>query len=218
MSERDPDELLAGFAAELEGGGAADPREWISRAAPGARQKLAAAIDHYLMTAPRRAWDPDAYESSIAKVAVDRVYESIDGVSGSWPELLPALRNRARIKRSELVERLAEVLGVGTAGAQIEKVGGYYNRMEHGLLPAEGVSGRVLDALAQIVGASAEVIARAGGGAAPSIGEADAASPPVYARLADAGADPAAEAKLRDSAPGSAEAARDEIDELFTAG
>ena len=47
-------------------------------------------LDTYLMDAPRRRWDPAAYEGSLAQAAVDRVYESIEGVSGTWPELLPA--------------------------------------------------------------------------------------------------------------------------------
>lgn len=158
----DPDELLAGFAAELEAGADPDPREWIARAEGGGRQELADLIDRYLMTAPRRAWDPVAYESSLAKLAVDRVHDSLEGVSGSWPELLPRLRNRARIRRGELVERLAGALGVGRGEAQLEKVGGYYHRMERGLLPAAGVSGRVIDALAEIVGASPETIRSAG--------------------------------------------------------
>ena len=209
----DPKDLLAEFATALEAGSDPDPREFLARAPEDRRQELAELIDRHLMTAPRRAWDPVAYEASMAKAAVDQVFESIEGFSGTWPELLPRLRNRARIRRAELVERLAEALGVGTGRPQVEKVGGYYNRMEHGLLPADGVSARVIAALASILGASAESI-RAAGAAAGSAAEPTAEA---YARLAspdaaydfDAAAAPGAEA----GAP-----ARDEIDELFTGG
>lgn len=207
--------LLEEFAAALESGGSPDPKEWIGRVDEAQRQELAALIDSYLMTAPRRAWDPAAFEGSPAKAAVDRLYESLDGVSGTWPELLPQLRNRARIKRTDLVRRLAEGLGVGGGDAAVEKVAGYYNRMEHGLLPTEGVSGRVIGALAEIVGASAEAIAAAGAGSRPDAGETGSVA---FARVSSldevqAAADgPAGMASSAES-PG-----RDEIDELFTGG
>ena len=178
----DLDRLLDDFAADYEAGRATD---------------VAALLDG--VPAEQRQ-DPAAYEGSLAQAAVERVYESIEGVSGTWPELLPQLRNRARIKRRDLVERLARSLGF-ESGAEIEKVGGYYHRMEHGMLPAEGVSGRVIEALATIVDASAEAIrsagARAGEQAAGGAAFARTAFPdedyPADARLADADAPAAPE-------------------------
>ena len=205
----EPRELLEEFRAGFEAGEDPDPRALLERVDGEQRQELRSLIDQYLMTAPRRSWDPVAYEASPAKAAVDRVYESLEGVSGTWPELLPALRNRARIKRSELVERLAEALGVGD---RAERVGDFYNRMEHGRLPAEGVSSRVIEALAGIVGASAEAIREAGRTAG------EAGGPDLlYARMtlsdaaydADEVAAPAASSLPPD---------RDEVDELFTGG
>ena len=206
----EPRELLEEFRARFEAGDDPDPRELLERVEGERRQELHSLIDNYLMTAPRRSWDPVAYEASPAKAAVDRVYESLEGVSGTWPELLPALRNRARIKRSELVQRLADALGVGD---RAERVGDYYNRMEHGRLPAEGVSGRVIEALAGIVGASAEAIREAGAATGETAG------PDVlYARktmLHDA--DFAAE-EVASPAASSLPPDGDEVDELFTGG
>jgi len=217
----DPQQLVDEFALRFEAGEEPDPAEWLSRVEGEDRQKLGELLDRYLMTAPRRTWDPVAYETSDAKQAVDRVFDSLEGVSGTWPELLPRLRNAAQLKRSDLVRRLAESLGAGTAEPSVEKVGSYYHRMEQGLLPAEGVSGRVIAALAAIVGASAETIQRAGAaGSKPAGG----AGSPAFARMT-----------VRDllSAPGDADAAafepadadldataseRDEIDRLFTGG
>ena len=153
--------LIDEFAADYEAGRDADPAKFLDRVEPGRRQELAERLDRYLMTAPTRRWDPKAFEGSLAQRASDRVYESLEGVSGTWPELLPHLRNQARIKRRELVERLAGALGFD-AEPQIEKVGDYYNRMEHGRLPATGVSGRVIDALATVLGTDAERIRAAG--------------------------------------------------------
>lgn len=210
--------LLAEFAAALEAGSSPDPNEWLARVEAGERQEMAAMIDSYLMTAPRRSWDAQAFESSPAREVVDRVFAAREGVSGSWPELLPQLRNRARVKRSDLVRRLAEALGVGSGQPQIEKVAGYYNEMEHGLLPAAGVSSRVLEALAGLVGSSAEELraaGRRGSGAAggPATTFTRTATPnldhvlEVPFEVADAGAQ---------SMPSSQ--GPDEIDELFTAG
>ena len=205
----EPSELLEEFRSRFEAGDDPDPRELLERVEGERRQELRALIDRYLMTAPRRPWDPVAYETSPAKAAVDRVYESLEGVSGTWPELLPALRNRARIKRSELVERLADALGVGD---RAERVGDYYNRMEHGRLPADGVSSRVIEALAGIVGASAEAIREAGAAAA------EAGGPDLlYTRMALSDAVVEAD-EVAAPAASSLPPDRDEVDELFTGG
>ena len=209
-------ELLAEFVAAFDAGDSPDPNPLLERVSGAERQELAQLIDQHLMAAPRQAWDPDAYEASRAKVAVERVYESIEGVSGTWPELLPQLRNRARIKRSELVARLAAALGAGTERARVEKVAGYYNQMEHGLLPADGVSARVIEALAEIVGTDAGTLRSAGRGAAASGGGEALA----FARKAMLDSDYLPSAEEIEGAPASPAPAptRDEIDELFTGG
>jgi hypothetical protein len=209
----EPSELRDEFAAAFEAGEEPNPRDFVERASAGERQETEALIDRYLMTAPRRRWDPDAYEHSLAKVAVDQVLESMEGVSGTWPELLPSLRERARIMRRDLVERLARALGFGEE-RQIEKVERYYNGMEHGLVPAAGVSARVIDALAGILDVDAERIRQAGSRGQASPGEAGA----VYARMAVAD-----EEYSVGDAPAAAPAERereqpDEIDRLFTGG
>jgi len=201
------DEFAAAFAA----GESPDPGEWLDRVEGSERQELEALIDVYLMTAPRRAWDADAYERSLAKRAVERVFASREGVSGSWPELLPRLRNRARIKRSDLVRRLAEALGVGGGEPQVEKVGRYYNGMEHGLLPAGGVSGEVLAALAALVGTTPEELRSAGARNPEPTGAGMAYARKATRELEDASAQPA-------PAAAAAPPERDRIDELFTGG
>lgn len=200
--------LLAEFRTAFERGEQPDLGALLERAPAGQRQTLRERIDSYVMDAPRRTWDPAAYEASLAKQSVERVWASLEGVSGSWPELLPHLRNRARIRRSELVERLAAALGVGD---RVERVAEYYNDMEHGRLRAAGVSERVFEALAKIVDTTAETIRAAGVSSRP-----EAQSGPLFARLAE----PDAEYVTQDLALGAASPgeppARDEVDELFT--
>ena len=132
----------------------------------------------------------------------------------TWPVLLPDLRNEAQIKRQDLVTRLARALGFDSA-PQVAKVGDYYNRMEHGQLPASGVGAKVIDALAAILGTSAERLRTAG--ARTDAGPGAAAA---FARTATPNAEFADERliELADDEIAPAPAERDEIDALFLDG
>src|SRR3712207_5309312 len=132
----DVETLLKEFIAEHEAGGDADPRAYLERIPQGERNELAALIDGYLMRAPRRKWDREAYERSNAPPVVEALSRSLAGSAGLWPSLLPRLRDRARVKRNELVAELADRLGAQGSRQKVER---YYHEMEQGLLPAEGV-------------------------------------------------------------------------------
>jgi hypothetical protein len=176
----DVDRLLAEYVAEHRAGGDADPREFLTRASPPQRTELAALIDAYLARAPRQPFDEAVFRGSTAERTVDDLERAIAGQAGLWPALLPRLRDRAGLKRSELVERLAAALGVGD---RKDKVAGYYHEMEQGLLPAQGVSDRVLSALAQLVGETTQALREAGRALMPT-GEGPAAAPAAFARRA----------------------------------
>src|SRR4051812_11503418 len=124
--------------------------------------------------------------------------------------VLPTLRMQARLKRVELVNRLADALGL--AGRE-EKIGRYYNAMEHEQLDPSGISPRVLEALAGIVRTTADALWRAApGSAVPPVADAPARA---FARQApwDSDADAVA------ASPGqSPDLDWDEVDELFTGG
>ena len=202
------EQLLADYVAEHRQHGDADPLVFIERAEPADRRELAALIDAYLARAPRRPFDEAAFRDSPEDQLVEALERSLDGTGGLWPTLLPRLRAAAGLKRRELVERLAAALGV--AGRE-EKVGRYYHEMEQGLLPAEGVSDRVLEALAKITGSTLTALRDAGNALTPSGGE-RAAAVSAFARAAQVDA---ASAQPPAGAPGGAEEAWDEIDELF---
>ena len=204
----DVNRLLEEFIA-ADRSGVADPAQFLARVDGLDRAELEALIDGYLARAPRRAFDRAAFEASPAAGVV----ASLAGSSGTWPALLPRLRHRARLKRTELVARLASELGVGGREA---KVASYYHAMEQGALPSAGVSDRVLEALGRIVGESAAVLRAAGSLAPPP----PPAAPAAFARRASPAPEFAAPAA---AAGGFAEAAaepppRDEVDELFTGG
>ena len=116
------------------------------------------------------------------------------------------------MKRADLVRELAARLG---AGSQQEKVAGYYHEMEQGLLPAEGVSDTVLEALGKIVGVAAESLRKAGSLPVPGPPRMDEAA--VFTRMARVapGADaPPVAARAADDASEE----WDEIDRLFRGG
>lgn len=206
-------DLLASYAAAFEAGEAPDPQHFLE-AAGHQRPQLEAALERYLRDAPRRQWDAEAFAQSPAGTVAGGLDKSLGGSAGLWPSLLPRLRARAQVRRADLVGRLAASLG---AEAQTEKVGAYYHGMEQGLLPADGVSDRVLDALGSIVGESARRLREAGASALEAPGPAGPAQ--AFARTATpmaAGAPdgPVVQA-LADEPP---DRAWDEVDRLFRGG
>lgn len=207
----DVDRLYHDYVAEHRAGGEADPLAYLGRLEGNDRAELAALIDGYLTRVPRRAFDAEEFASSPAASAVNAIATSMEGQAGLWPDLLPRLRERAQLKRSDLVSRLAQALG---APDRETKVARYYHEMEHGLLPARGVSQKVLEALGAIVGESADRL-RDAGDALGSVAEPGQGGV-VFARTA-----------LADSVVGSlpppataspAQDPPDEIDALFTGG
>lgn len=207
-----PDRLFSEYLSASEAAGAPpDPQPFLDRAAPEHRRALARRIDEHLMAAPRRAWDPVAFEAALGSPVMRDIVTSVRGASGLWPAVLPRLRNAARLRRQEVVTRLAAELGVPD---REEKVRTYYHQMEHGLLEDEGVSDTVLEKLAGILGSSLDALREAG----RALGDAAAPEPtsggPLYARTAihdlSYAASPGTEP------PPSVDDGWDEVDELFT--
>ena len=203
--------LLQTFIRDVDEHGEADPLAYLARVEGADRAELEALIDGYLARAPRRPFDRAAFETSSARRVAEDVGRSLGGVSGEWPALLPRLRHRARLRRAEVVDALAAALGA--SGRGVDKVAAYYHGMEQGTLPADGVGDRVLEALAGVVGTSAQALREAGraaGGSAPR-GVAGTA----FARIGAPDPEHAsAEALMRTDR--TADEPRDEIDEAFT--
>jgi hypothetical protein len=211
----DVDRLLSEFIAEDRAGGVADPSAYLARVSGRERDELEALLDGYLARAPRRSFDRAAFELSPAQAVADALDRSLSGSSGTWPALLPRLRDRARLRRAEVVTRLADELGAGDREA---KVAGYYHAMEQGTLPAGGVSDRVLEALGRIVGESATAL-RAAGFAMTGPAPPPAAPSAAFARVGSPDeAFAAAAAAPPPAAPEPPSEEFDEVDALFVAG
>jgi hypothetical protein len=199
------------FIASFEAGERPDPRDFLTQLEGADQRELEALLDAYLAQAPRRRFDAQAFAESPARALVDDLDQSLSGVAGTWPVVLPRLRNAARLRRGDLVRRLAESLGVTGREAKVER---YYHEMEQGLLPPAGVSDRVLDALASLLQTTRERLREAGASPAAGAGAAPAA---LFARTAAPTDD---ELAAMASAPAAAPEpeARDEVDELFLGG
>jgi hypothetical protein len=202
--------LLQEFIADDRAGRPADPLEYLQRVEGSERAELEALIDGYLARAPRRPFDRAAFAQSPARAVAEELARALGGESGTWPALLPRLRHRAQLRRTEVVARLADELDA--TPEQVDKVARYYHQMEHGTLPAAGVSDRVLEALGRVVGVTAERLREAGrGGIALPPGDAAASA---FARVGTP--DPQyVEAEVR-PAPSSPAEPPDDIDALFT--
>jgi hypothetical protein len=215
----DVQQLLSDFIARWERGERPDPADYLERVEGVDRRELAALIDGYLERAPRRRVDPAVLAGSPVRALVDDLARALEGRAGTWPVLLPRLRAAARLRRAELVQRLADALGVGD---RAEKVGRYYHAMEQGQLDPRGVSDRVLEALASLTGTTAQALREAAGALAPPRRPPapDGAAPGVaFARTA--APDPEHLAAMAQGQAGRVEAdgdEPDEVDELFTGG
>jgi hypothetical protein len=195
---------LADFVQEHAAGGVADPVAFLARAAPADREELGDLIDGYLSRAPRQSFDTTRFAGSAAERVVADL-ESVLLVTGGWRVLLPRLRQQAQLKRSDLVARLASELNVGDKQA---KVTAYYHEMEQGRLAPDGVSDRVLDALATLLGQTRQALRAAGRTDTPPAGS---GTVPAFARRVTA-AEPASS---QPSASAPQPEAWDEVDQLF---
>jgi hypothetical protein len=200
--------LLDEYISEHGRGGEADPVSYLSRAAPEDRRELALLIDAFLTRAPRTPLSQRPSADPRAEATIDALTRSIGGAAGLWPALLPRLRNRAGLKRRDLVERLAGSLGVGDRVPKVER---YYHEMELGLLPAGGVSDKVLEALGKLLGVTAAELRDAGATIGAGLGS-GATQAEAFARTASI--TDQAPATPPDSTSGSHEQ-WDEVDELF---
>ena len=200
------DRLLAEYASEYRAGGQADPTRYLAQLHGAERAELELLIDRFLIRQPRRSFDAAAFRGSSAESLVESLDASLRGQAGLWPALLPRLRHEAQLKRSDVVEQLAEALG---ATQQSEKVAGYYHQMEQGLLAPAGVSDKVLDALARIVNVSATALRRAGEAITPA-----GASSPAHAVFARAVPAPEQD-RAAEPTPPRTDPARDDLDRLF---
>lgn len=141
--------------------GRPDPTPYLDQVSGDERKGLERRIDLFLITAPPKKWDRDAFMASPAARITDRVVEATRCPSGAWPELIPELMKEARLTREEVVNELADGLGAESP-PEAERVGDYFHRMNWGTLESSGVSDRVLEVLGRILRTSGDALRQAG--------------------------------------------------------
>jgi hypothetical protein len=191
MSEGRVELLFDEFATRYRRGERPDVLEYLERAGEE-REALAGLVDRFLEAVPARA--PSEEEVVRMQALVQRD-----------PPLL-VLRLRRRLTREAVVSSLVKALGLDPAKS--EKVGGYYHRLEVGILDPEGVDRSVWDVLADLFAANARALA-------PSAPEPPAASAVAFMREPSAVLEESVEIPAA-AAPAAEEP--DEVDRLFTAG
>jgi hypothetical protein len=200
------------FVAAFERGEDPHPLTYFERLQGRERFELEGMIERYLLAdAPREPYDADAFEAAKRTPAMRRVAEAAaEPVDASWPTLLPRLRAHSGLKRRDLSARLADRLGL--AGHE-ELVDAAYHDMERGEIGSSTVANEVLDALSDLLGATAERLRRAGKAATGGPPHASAVFARGLAPSSDELALPAAaDTDERD------EAARARVEELFYRG
>jgi hypothetical protein len=169
------DELYRRYLSEYRDAGDADPRTYLDKLRGVDRAELAARIDRFLDTAPPPAFDADAFARFRADPGREELVTQILSA-----ETLIELRAAAAATKREVAEALAKRLGLG---AQTNAVRARYHDVETGNVDPGRVTSRVWDALAGILGASAERVRAAAertfSGASGQAGAAFARSEPA---------------------------------------
>ncbi|MGH3071383.1 MAG: hypothetical protein ACRDNB_03815 [Gaiellaceae bacterium] len=134
--------LFDEFATRYARGEDPNLREFLSRAGADA-DALARLVDGFLAGSPPPASTPERVETMRAWVRGE-------------PPLLE-LRKQRRLRRSDVVARLADLLGLPEA--RHEKLAWYYHRLESGLLELRRIDERVWEALREVFGDDVRALA-----------------------------------------------------------
>jgi hypothetical protein len=204
----DPDRILSEFIDAWNAGRRPDVDDHLARVDETQRAELAGDIAAFLAFAPTPEYD----DATLAEIRAEPVVAAAATARGGlWPALLPRLRERAALSTAQLAAGLVDTLGLGAD--REPKTRGYLERLEAGELDPRGLSGRLLDGLARLLGVPRDELEGAGGVAGPRAAAAlFRAEGPAADALRD-DLDVIADAL---AAPSGAE--WDEVDELFRGG
>lgn len=204
-------ELFDEFKQEFKRAGFADPQRFLAKATADERATLSALIDAYLEQAPAASSDEAAYAGSAARRLVNALDHAESG--GLWPRALPLLRKRAQLQRKDVVERLTKELRLD-GGEDLVK--GAFHEMESGLLDSENVQPPVLEALARMLGESAETLRNIGRRLGPPRSRTGAAA--AFARESDSVFHPLPTSRGEESRDPKRLELERRVDELFRGG
>jgi transcriptional regulator with XRE-family HTH domain len=210
----DRERILSEFIDAWNAGRRPDVDDHLARVEETDRAELADELMAFVRFAPTPEYSDDDLAAIRTDPIVAEALSAARGRSGLLPSLFVKLRSRLGLSNAEVASRLVASLELPADRAP--KTASYLERLERGELEPSRISGRVLDALAKLLGVPRSELEGAGdvgGWAAP-------AAPAAAFRASDAAAGEAAPhldllAKGL-STPG--ESARDEVDDLFLGG
>jgi hypothetical protein len=206
----DPDRILSDFVDAWNAGRRPDLDEHLARAPAGDREQLLADITAFVAFAPTPDYDDAALAAIRAQPAVAAGAAATAAPGGLWPALLPRLRERAALSTAQLAAGLVGALGL--PADREPKTRGYLERLEAGELEPRGLSGRLLDALARVLGVPRADLEGASVFGAPAAAALFRAEGPAAETLR-ADLDVIADALAAPSGAG-----WDDVDELFRSG
>src|SRR5688500_541834 len=123
------DRLLNEFVEAWNAGRRPEVDDYVERAPEAERNELAGLIGAFLEIAPTPPYSPeqlDALRRDPIVLAIGRLAEDEPG-----PTPLPRLRERAKLKRDQVVEALARALGFPEKQTKIRR---YYHQLEVGTI------------------------------------------------------------------------------------
>ncbi len=156
------EQVLSDFIDAWNAGRRPRVREYVARVPSGApREELSTLIDLWLQTAPSPTLDEPTRASIRADPAVAAALAAGDE-RGAWAGLVPRLRERAGLSLDAMAQ--AVVARFKLSAADQPRAESYLERLERGELQPAGLSRRLLAALADVLGVSAETLVAAAGG------------------------------------------------------
>lgn len=150
------DRLLNEFVEAWNAGDRPEVDDFVERAPEAERNELAGLIGAFLEIAPTPPYSPEQLEELRRDPTVKVIAKLAEQAEAAS---LPGLRQRAKLKREQVVASLARALGLEGREAKIQR---YYHEMEIGTISLTQVSQKVLDALAGIFKVKSSEVERAG--------------------------------------------------------
>jgi hypothetical protein len=201
------DQILGEFIDAWKAGSRPDLGAYLARAPAAQRDELAALVDAWLDVAPTPDYPAAARAAIAAEPALRAALQAAESLRPALPESIPALRERAGLGVRDVAAGLSERFGL----ADDDRTVAYLERLERGELDPGRLSRRLLDALAQLLGAVRIAVPPAAATASPgqAFFRADEDADDWIVQDIDA---------LSRAALASAPAPMDELDRLFLGG
>jgi transcriptional regulator with XRE-family HTH domain len=150
------DHVLGEFIDAWNAGRRPDVAAWLARVPEGDRDELAARLEAWLAIAPTPEYDAPTRAAIAAEPALRAALAAAAEQRAPLSARLPALRQRAGLAVRDVARRLVAVFGLGDDEARAAE---YLDRLERGELDPARLSGRLLAALAAILGAGRDELA-----------------------------------------------------------